>query len=125
MCIVLRERGLQLVKSYEQACEKGKAYKAQAKAEAEKAERAKKMAEALRERCTAALARIEQLEGCPPGTPAQLADAPAIDVAATPAFLHEAEDDLVQRRGRKEGVGVRLDVVAASQDTVRLTIAAV
>lgn len=146
LCTVLRERGLQLVRSYEQACERGKAYKAQAKAESEKAERAKKMAEELHSRCAAALARIEQLEagapaalsGCATPAPSASEAAPlseALPVAATPAFLRDAEDDLQKQQqqvelaravgGHDGGEGsplVRLAIVAASSDEVRLTI---
>ena len=98
LCSALRERGLQLVGRLETACSKGKAYKLQAKTEWEKAERAKQAAQAMHSRVTAAMAKIEQLEGV--GIEALVAATPAgvgppvIEAAATPAFLHEAESDL-------------------------------
>ena len=114
LCALVRSRGLELVRAAEsfrtqaeKACERGKAYKAQAKQ--------------ADERYAAALERIRQLESANPGlaaaveldsclsssvvaTPAGAGGGGAaaadvdllIDVASTPAFLHEAEHDLLR-----------------------------
>ena len=125
LCSALRERGLLLVKSAEsyrqqaeQACERGKAYKTQAK-------EAQAAAQALQQRVAAALRRIAELEEGGvnlPATPAPVASTPAMEVAATPAFLREAADDLQQQQQRSAADKVDVRIVAASSGSVCLSI---
>ena len=140
LCAMLQKRGLLLVKSAESfrqqaeaACEKGKAYKAQAKEQAAATERERAAKQAMQAKCNAALQRVQQLEAGggggavdllvpglapPPATPFQ--EPAQMPVAATPAFLHEAEKDL-SRKLPLDSETVMLQIVAAGEDSVSLS----
>ena len=108
------------------------ARKTQAKEQTAAAERERAAKQAMQAKCNAALQRVQQLEAGggggavdllvpglapPPATPFQ---EPTMPVAATPAFLHEAEKDL-SRKLPLDSETVMLHIVAAGEDSVSLS----
>ena len=108
VCAQLKVRWLQLVKASENFAAKGKAYKAEAKHQADRADKAIAAGRALQDRLRAALNRIQELESGV-GVQDVLGDDVCLSpelaavaqqqqpVASTPIFLHEAEFDLSQQ----------------------------